>query len=407
VLMNNEFTPPSEEHNYEPKPESSYQPGQEVQPGQNIQPGQDNPQPGQEQKPQAAPPELKSSPLNIHEARNTKSLKKWSIVAIAVLIAILAAAYFISHGSTPKTATTPPPAPVAPATSKVQGLQLDPNKNYGNKYANGVLPVGDNKYVTDVAKQGNVYVCSQYAQNLKAGQGGAGKPGPWFTNNNTEYDLNKKAKVQGSVAWQASFTNTASNAKRVITTNDLPSHTTGTFPISAKDPAYAFDKNPNTIKAQSLTYTLANSPTYGTPKCVGGEVGVMLTGVALFNGFDAGGRDAGAWEVQDSCSGHPQVSGEYHYHTLSSCIKDISVNTVIGYALDGFPITGPQVGANNILTSSDLDVCHGITSQVVVEGKKVTTYHYVMTQDFPYSLSCFRSTAVQPPGQQALPQQKP
>jgi hypothetical protein len=132
---------------------------------------------------------------------------------------------------------------------------------------------------------------------------------------------------------------------------------------------------------------------------MGGEVGVMLTGVAIFNGFDAGGRDAGAWEVQDSCGGHPQKSGEYHYHTLSSCIKDISVKTVIGYALDGFPITGPTVAPNNILTTADLDECHGITSSYMVDGKTVTGYHYVMTQDFPYSVSCFRAQAIKPPGQ--------
>ena len=34
---------------------------------------------------------------------------------------------------------------------------------------------------------------------------------------------------------------------------------------------------------------------------------MMITGVALFDAFDAGGRDAGAWEVQDGCNGHPQM----------------------------------------------------------------------------------------------------
>jgi hypothetical protein len=140
------------------------------------------------------------------------------------------------------------------------------------------------------------------------------------------------------------------------------------------------------------------SPTINAPaSCVGGEAGVMLTGVALFNAFDAGGRDAGAWEVQDGCDGHPQMSSEYHYHTLSRCIQDTSVSTVIGFALDGFPITGPKVGPNNILTTGDLDECHGITSTITLDGKSVTTYHYVMTQDFPYSVSCFRGTAVSAP----------
>jgi hypothetical protein len=123
----------------------------------------------------------------------------------------------------------------------------------------------------------------------------------------------------------------------------------------------------------------------------------MEAGVALFDAFDAGGRDAGAWEVQDGCAGHPQMSSEYHYHTLSSCIGDTSVSTVIGWALDGFPITGPKVGDHNVLTTADLDECHGITSTITIDGQRVTTYHYVMTQDFPYSVSCFRSTPIQPP----------
>lgn len=178
---------------------------------------------------------------------------------------------------------------------------------------------------------------------------------------------------------------------------------TGTFPVSSSDPAYAYDSNPNSISGQDFTYTLSADPAYSeTPKCMtGGEIGVMLTGVALFNGFDAGGRDAGAWETQDGCQGHPQQSGIYHYHTLSSCIKDVSVSTVIGFALDGFPITGPKVGDGNFLTTSDLDACHGIVSEVNLDGKKVKTYHYVMTQDFPYSASCFRGSAATPPGRHA------
>jgi hypothetical protein len=63
---------------------------------------------------------------------------------------------------------------------------------------------------------------------------------------------------------------------------------------------------------------------------------------------------------------------------------------VLGYAYDGFPITGGMVAKNKYLTTEDLDVCHGIVSEIMLDGKKVATYHYVMTQDFPYSASCFR-----------------
>ncbi len=286
-------------------------------------------------------------------------------------------------------------------SATLPGLQLDTKKDYGNKYADGLLPVGDGKYTTTGAKQGSVYVCSSYAQNLAQGGGGASVRGPWFTNNNTEYNINQKAHVNGSVAWQGSFANVIANGTRTITTNDLPSHITGIFPIAVTDPAYTYDRNPNSIKSQILSYALNANSVYGSPTCMGGQAGIMLTGVALFNAFDAGGRDAGAWEVQDSCSGHPEKTGEYHYHTLSSCIKDTSVQTVIGFALDGFPITGPKVGPNSILTTSDLDECHGITSSILLDGKQTIMYHYVMTQDFPYSVSCFRGTAIQPPGLQS------
>jgi hypothetical protein len=290
-------------------------------------------------------------------------------------------------------------SPAQPTLSPVAStgrLTLDPQHDYGNRYANGVVPVGDGKYRTSTAAKGYVYACSGYAQMMSMERGGAAGKGPWFSG--SSYDTKKKAKVQGSVRWTARLSSSLSGGTRRITTNDLPTHPTGTYPIASSDPAYRYDRNPNSIRSQSLTYSLPSSPTYRSPSCMGGEAGVMLTGVALFNGFDAGGRDAGAWEVQDACSGHPQNSGEYHYHSLSSCIADIRVSSVIGFALDGFPITGPKVGTNNVLTTRDLDECHGITSTVTLDGKAVTTYHYVMTQDFPYSVSCFRGTATRPPG---------
>lgn len=334
--------------------------------------------------------------------------RKWVLVASSVLgVMIIASA--VAWGLTlanPKkeialttvqqsetksdtTETTPEPE------VSVEGLQLDPAKDYGNKYQDGVLPVGDNQYTTTAAEKGKVFLC--HANFVPASQAGAQKRGPWFVNNNTEWDINKKSAIAGNIEWEQNLSIVMQNGSRVTTTNDLPDHHTGVFPVASTDPARLYDANPNTISSQNLVYALSSDPTYGDPQCMGGEVGVMITGVALFNAFDAGGRDAGAWEVQDTCDGHPQKEGEYHYHTLSRCITDNSVSKVIGYALDGFPITGPKVGENNILTTSDLDECHGIVSPIVLDGKITTTYHYVMTQDFPYSVSCFRASAINPP----------
>src|SRR6185369_301052 len=89
-----------------------------------------------------------------------------------------------------------------------------------------------------------------------------------------------------------------------------------------------------------------------------------------------------------------------------------------------FPITGPLVAQGRYLTTDDLDECHGITSEIIQDEQKKTTYHYVMTQDFPYSVSCFRGKPVRlgpsdhsqnngprvieknaPPASQPIPQQ--
>jgi len=59
---------------------------------------------------------------------------------------------------------------------------------------------------------------------------------------------------------------------------------------------------------------------------------------------------------------------------------------------------------SSILTTDDLDECHGITSQILLDGKLTTSYHYVMTQDFPYSVSCFRGKAIAPPSMHPSPQ---
>lgn len=348
-----------------------------------------------EDKPKVIPAEMpKLPPLG------GRPWKKVLVMIISIVVLVWAGMW--AYGRYVKS-TNNSEVPTSSESSKttnaamLEGLQLDPNKNYGDKYASGVLPVGDEKFVTDGAKKGYVYMCSD--NFVPDNQAGAQTRGPWFIGT-TQWNINKKYSVQGSVKWQQSITNTISGDKRVITTNDLPDHVTGTFPVSSSDHAYAYDRNPNSIKSQSLTYNLSANPSYSsTPKCMGGEVGVLLTGVALFNAFDAGGRDAGAWEIQDGCQGHPQGSGIYHYHTLSSCIKDVGVGTVLGFALDGYPITGPKVGDKNYLTTDDLDDCHGIVSDITLDGKKVKMYHYVMTQDFPYSASCFRATAIQSPAQ--------
>jgi hypothetical protein len=255
------------------------------------------------------------------------------------------------------------------------------------------LPLGDGKVSTTGAKRGWIYVC----QN-STNPGGSFQDGPWIKDDGT-YDITEKVTVDGAVSWpQASFTNAVHGNVRQISGNDLPvGQTTGIFPIATTDDAFTYDRNPNSITAQSLSYSLpAHPPKSGAACLSGGPIGVAVDGVAIFDGLDAGDRDAVAHEIQDSCGGHPQQQGLYHYHALPTCLTQSKSHKskLVGFALDGFPIYNGRDEDGKRLTDGDLDKCHGRTSVVKLDGKKVKTYHYEATLEYPYTLGCYRGTPV-------------
>ena len=220
--------------------------------------------------------------------------------------------------------------------------------------------------------------------------------GPWLDDANGTWNAQAKPHVAGSVVWQSQLSITVAGARRIIRGNGLPSHATGVYPVSPGDPAFAYDRNPNSIRAQSVAYSLPLHPVVAaSPACLPmGPIGIMLTGAQLYDALDALGRDAAAHEVLDACAGHPDPSGTYHYHTFSPCMSDPGTghSNLVGYALDGFGIYGPRGEGGRRLTSADLDECHGHTHAIWWDGKVVVMYHYHMTDDYPYSLGCFRGS---------------
>jgi len=250
------------------------------------------------------------------------------------------------------------------------------------------LQLGDGKVFTS-PQVGYVYSCMTQFNG-----GGAQGTGNWMNGDGT-WDATKKAVVDGSVTWPHAFDISLQGDQRVFVGNDLPDHPTGIFPIAAADDAYAIDRNPNSIKAQTVSFGVPANPVIAVqPTCVGGEVGIMLSGVVIFSAFDAEGRDAVAHEVQDNCHGHPQSSGFYHYHSLSDCITDNSSghSALIGYAFDGFGIYGYYGEDSRELTNADLDECHGHTHVIEWNGQLVEMYHYHATHEFPYVVGCFKGT---------------
>jgi hypothetical protein len=259
------------------------------------------------------------------------------------------------------------------------------------------LPLGDGRTTTSAPQPGYLYEC-----RVQGGGGGASTSGPWI--HGSTYDLTQKVSVDGSVSWPSTFRKQLRKTKLRLSGNGLPKHTTGVYPVQPNDDAYQIDRNPNRISSYSLLENLPVKPKYhSAAKCVGGMVGVLTTGAALFSAVDGENRDAVAHEVQDSCSGHPERTGVYHYHGLPACLGTGPANAqskLIGWALDGFPIYGPRGKGGQYLSNADLDECHGTTSRVSYLGEKRKLFHYVANYEFPYTVGCFRGGAVTqgPPG---------
>ena len=170
----------------------------------------------------------------------------------------------------------------------------------------------------------------------------------------------------------------------ILDSQGYPNHPTAVFPNSG---------NPNSIKVQKFQFRLPFEPTLNdhVTRVPMGPIGVALNGVVFFNPFEAGGMNAveGYSEVWlDSCCGHPEQRGVYHYHKYPVCVKspfrdDGKLHSpVIGFAFDGFPVYGPyeadDVMAKDLAGDKALDVCNG-------HSDNVRGYHYHVTPGrFPY-----------------------
>ncbi|MBL8777147.1 MAG: YHYH protein [Acidimicrobiales bacterium] len=225
--------------------------------------------------------------------------------------------------------------------------------------------------------------------------------GPWIDEDAGTFDLTAKPSVDGSVSWPSSLSILfgSTGATRIISSNDLPDHPTGTFPIALSDDAHQWDTNPNQIRSQSLNMPVPTRPGIAAePGCLGlGSVGIMLSGAALFNALDAQGRDAVAYEIPDTCGGHPQQAGLYHYHAISACQDDPADgehSPLLGYARDGYGVYGHHGEDGEVLTNADLDACHGHVHTVEWDGVPRVMYHYHATWEYPYTIGCYRGAAM-------------
>ena len=172
----------------------------------------------------------------------------------------------------------------------------------------------------------------------------------------------------------------------IMQSQGYPNHPTAVYPNSG---------NPNSIRVQSFTFRLPLVPKLADQitRLPMGPVGTAINGVVFFNPFEMGGMNAveGYSEVWlDSCCGHPQQTGVYHYHKYPTCVRSPfqddgkQHSPIIGFAFDGFPLYGPYESegkmAKDLEANLALDACNG-------HSDEQRGYHYHVTPGrFPYIL---------------------
>jgi hypothetical protein len=175
---------------------------------------------------------------------------------------------------------------------------------------------------------------------------------------------------------------TATETHWIVESDGIPNHPTAKYPNR---------DNPNSIRKQNYKFYIPRKPTKAaTPtRTPMGPIGVAINGIPIYNQFNAEGEDAVKVEVFDSCCGHPDPGGRYHYHKFPVCVKspfkrdESGHSPLFGFAFDGFAIYGPEETKGKPPT--DLDECNG--HEDAIRG-----YHYHATKDEPYLIGKYRGT---------------
>ena len=151
--------------------------------------------------------------------------------------------------------------------------------------------LGDGR-ISSGPKTDHLFSCQQ---NFNPNAPGAHRTGSWLQGD--RYHPHEKLHVNGKVDWPNARINIVTEeGMRIVRANNLPTHLTGEFPIRQSDPAYQYDRNPNSIREQKILMHLPLMPKFAqSPSCVPmGLIAFTLVGGAFYNAVDAGGRDAAA-----------------------------------------------------------------------------------------------------------------
>ena len=239
---------------------------------------------------------------------------------------------------------------------------------------------------------------------------------PWVDQETNTIIISKIPFVNGSVCANyydpegSMFCITEDENYRYFKGNGLPTTPMGMFPVQPGTRAYPWYKiapggigYPSAseigVSPYNLDITVPKYPKYNqTPQPIDSLIiGVTLTGTVWHAEIAYASLDAWYNPISilpmDECFGHP-YSQQYHLHAFSwkclLCQKEKGPSPLLGYALDGYGIYGPYDKDGNIITNDQLDECHGLTSEVMWDGKLTNIYHYVLNNEYPYSIGAFR-----------------
>jgi len=178
----------------------------------------------------------------------------------------------------------------------------------------------------------------------------------------------------------------------IFTTTDLPNHkspywdTTHELYEAYNGNNTDFHLNPNRISEQNIVLTIPLNPSAAstneaTPL---GPMGISRNGVVFFNQYAGPNNQALTNEINsfDQWLGHPQNSGQYHYHVEPTYLtEEFGNDAFLGLLSDGFPVYGPMEDGAEI-TNDDLDEYHGHISITAEFPDGI--YHYHITDTDPY-----------------------
>lgn len=285
-----------------------------------------------------------------------------------------------------------------PVSANATPLNTDPRYVFNRATA----PTGDGMYnVYDINKPNNGAekgkVLIDHA--LPKVPVGAHKKGEWFNkdkdgNFDGMYNMDDKTiYVEGEKQLKSEYKQTvsANGQTQTINWNGIPKTPVADFPIKPGTKAYNYDRNPNEHKTQDLSFSFPTNPkvnTKSTPLTMG-IIGVLKDGSTLFAAIDEKGEGAPANEILGKDERHTAQGGYTHAHFVNPSLWKDDPSGIVGTATDGFSITGPGSGKDELFTK-DLDANHGKYGRYKNnEGKWVYGYHYVATRDFPYTIGAF------------------